>query len=119
MILNRPVYLIQLKFLLSSNTGATTVPWSMQIVIRVRDRSTRSQSGECTSADFGRGFTVRDHRHAQVHARMGLCVSIAGLSDPGETHFDPWIISRDSPSDSAISFPSGEKPENVVGKPVG
>jgi len=80
MILNRPVYLIQLKFLLSSNTvheNRTMI--NANCDSRMRQGGTRSQSDECTSADFGRGFTVRDHRHAHAHAPTGLCISIAEL----------------------------------------
>lgn len=89
-------------------------PWSMQIVIRVCDRATRSQSDECTIFVVNLRFAIIDMR---THTRVQDYAFPLQSCDPGEIHFDPWIISRD-PSDSASRFPR-ENPENVVGKPVG
>jgi len=88
MILNRPVYLIQLKFLLSSNTVHDRAMINANCDSRMR-QGTRSQSNECTAADFGCGFTVRDHRHAHAYAHLRDYAFPLQSCDPGEIHFDP------------------------------
>lgn len=76
-ILNRPVYLIQLKFLLSSNTVPRLCLINANCDSHVpQGGHTLANRTNALAADFGRGFTVRDHRRA--HAHTGLCVFIAG-----------------------------------------
>lgn len=94
MILNRPVYLIQLKFLLSSNTVHDRAMMNANCDSRMRQGHTahirnRTNAPRPISAVDLRFAIIDTRAHAHARARVWDYAFPLQGCDPGEIHFDP------------------------------